>query len=167
MSEASDDRPGLEVPPAEEDARTLQHLDRSVDVSLRERDAREPRQRLGEREGMVRAFRDPECGLGMRPRVDESPDTRQGQGEPRVRPRLEERRERDALLICSRRTPGQQIEGTAVVADREVRLSGAVLGLELERTVALCPAWRRYRAALSHASAPSAWRARGSTSSLG
>jgi hypothetical protein len=84
VSETSEDRPGLEVPRTNEGARAFQRIDGPVEITLGEGHAPDARQGLGKGEWVVSAFRDPECLLGMRPRIIESPQTREGQGEPRT-----------------------------------------------------------------------------------
>ena len=84
VSETSEDRPGLEVPRTNEGARAFQRVDGQVEVTLGEGHATEARQGFGESEWVVSAFRDPERLPGIRPSINESPQTREGQGEPGV-----------------------------------------------------------------------------------
>ena len=65
ISEAGKNRPGLEVPLANEDAGMLQRTDGLVDVTLSEGHAADTGQGLRKREWVVGAFRNPQGLLGM------------------------------------------------------------------------------------------------------
>src|SRR5712691_5223065 len=73
VSKTSEHCPGLEVPRPNENPRALQRIDGPVEITLGKRHATAARQGLGKSEWVVSAFRDPECLLGMRPRITESP----------------------------------------------------------------------------------------------
>src|SRR2546422_4344364 len=84
---------------------------------------------------MVSAFRDPECVLGMRARLNESPQIREGQGQPAVRPGCEEWRPLAPALTRTLHGPRKEVKSLRKVADSEVGLAGAVLGLALELSI--------------------------------
>ena len=65
VSETGKNRPGLEVPLANEDAGTLQRTDRLAEVTLSEGHAAETCQGLRKREWVVGALRNPQGLLGM------------------------------------------------------------------------------------------------------
>src|SRR5229473_2468898 len=80
----------------------------------------------------------PERLLGVRDRLGKSPLIRKGQGEPHARPRGEERRLKTTVctLTCALRASREEVDGLTVVTDGEVGLTGAVSGLELQRSIA-------------------------------
>ncbi len=86
VSEAGENRPRLEVPLVGDPARTFQGIDGAIEVALSEGHSTHARQRLGESEWVVGAFRDPERLLGMRARIMESAQVRERQCQPVVRP---------------------------------------------------------------------------------
>ena len=84
VSETGENRPRLEVPLTGEAARALQSIDGLVEITQSEGHATNARQGLGKCVRVVSAFRDPECLLGMRARLNESAQIREGQGQPAV-----------------------------------------------------------------------------------
>jgi hypothetical protein len=84
VSETGEDRPGLEVRRNGEDARALQRIDGPTEITPSEAYARDAREGFGKSERVVSVFRDPECLLRMRARINESPYTRERQSQPAV-----------------------------------------------------------------------------------
>src|SRR6266568_3028599 len=84
ISETSKDCPGLEIPFTDEDPCPLQRIDGSLEITLSEAHATDARQSLGKSERMVSAFRNPECLPSMRARINQSSQTREGEGQPAV-----------------------------------------------------------------------------------
>jgi len=112
--------------------RALQCIDGPVEITLSEGHATDARQGLGKRVWMVSAFRDPERLLGMRGRLSESPQIREGQGQPAVCPGCEELSSLVGILTGVLRAQRKEVKGLTEVTDGEVGLAGSVLGLAFE-----------------------------------
>ena len=84
VSKPGKNRPRLETPLTDEDARAVQRIDGLVEITPSEGHATDARQGLGKSKWVVSAFRNPECLLCMQARLNELPQIREGQRQPTV-----------------------------------------------------------------------------------
>src|SRR5713101_920565 len=84
VSQTGENRPGPEIPLTTEGASALKDIDGLVDITPSEGNATNARQGLDKRVWVVSPFRNPECLLSMRARLNESTQIREGQCQPAV-----------------------------------------------------------------------------------
>lgn len=138
VSKAREGGPRLDLPLSEENQPSFLRTDGPVEVTLHEVHATDRGQGLRQGKWVVRLLGEPERLLGARDRLGKSPLIRKGQGEPRARSRGEKGGWKTTVrtLTCALRASRKEVDGLAVVTDGEVCLTGAVSGLELQRSIA-------------------------------